>query len=378
MLFLPFPLLLSWLFTVLSLAVLGGGLYLLWAWYVGVVVGTVYLTAGAAMTLWSLAGRWIVLYVFRRAGSDEPRALRPDTVQRLERPDGTNLYVTTYGRPDAPPVVFTHGAGNNSTAWYYAQRHLAARFRVIVWDLPGLGRTTGPRNHDYSLDKHARDLEAILAFAGGSPAVLVGHSLGGMIVQTFCRLFPERLGRDVVGLVLVDTSPTNPVRTTTASGLARAIQKPLLEPLLHVVIGLSPLLQLLNWLGYLNGTVHVGASLTGFAGTETRGQLDLAARYSPLAPPAVLARETLAMFRYDATAVLPTLPVPVLVVTGHLDRLIVPATSRWLCDAIPRAELLVLEPAGHQGIFEQHEPFIDALDTFCARLTAAHAPAPKA
>jgi len=242
MLFLPFPLLLSWLFTVISLAVLGGGLYLLWAWYVGVVVGTVYVAAGAAMTLWSLAGRWIVLYVFRRAGSDEPRALRPDTVQRLERPDGTNLYVTTYGRPDAPAVVFTHGAGNNSTAWYYAQRHLAERFRVIVWDLPGLGRTTGPRNHDYSLDEHARDLEAILAFAGGSPAVLVGHSLGGMIVQTFCRLFPERLGADVVGLVLVDTSPTNPVRTTTASGLARAIQKPFLEPLLHGVIWLSPLL----------------------------------------------------------------------------------------------------------------------------------------
>jgi len=84
------------------------------------------------------------------------------------------------------------------------------------------------------------------------------------------------------------------------------------------------------------------------------------------------------MFRYDATAVLPTLPVPVLVVTGHLDRMIVPETGRWLRDAIPGAELLVLKPAGHQAIFEQHEPFISALNVFCARVTAVQPPARKA
>jgi pimeloyl-ACP methyl ester carboxylesterase len=374
MFLLPFPLLLSWLFTLVSLAILGGGLYLLWAWYVGAVVGTLYLVGGVVMTLWSFAGRWIVLYGFRRGGGDEPRALPPDSVHRLERPDGTDLYVAAYGDPSSPPVVFTHGAGNTSSAWYYAQRHLADRFRVIVWDLPGLGSSRGPRNHDYSLEKHARDLEAVVGFVGGGRTVLVGHSLGGMVVQTFCRLFPERLGSDISGLALIDTSPTNPIHTTTAAGLAQAIQKPLLEPLLHVVIWLSPLLQMLNWLGYLNGTAHIGASLTGFAGTETRGQLDLATRYSPMAPPAVLARETLAMFRYDATAVLPTLPVPVLVVTGHLDRMIVPETSRRMHNSIPNAELLVLEPAGHQGIFEQHDSLIDALNTFCAPVTTARLP----
>ena len=45
----------------------------------------------------------------------------------------------------------------------------------------------------------------------------------------------------------------------------------------------------------------------GFAGSQTRGQLDLATRYNPLAWPGVQARETLAMFRYDATSVLSTL-----------------------------------------------------------------------
>jgi hypothetical protein len=43
MFFAPFPLLFTWLIGLLSLAVVGGGLYLLCAWYFGIVVGTGYL-----------------------------------------------------------------------------------------------------------------------------------------------------------------------------------------------------------------------------------------------------------------------------------------------------------------------------------------------
>src|SRR6478736_6154616 len=109
MFFMPFTLLPTLLLGLLSLALLGGGGYLLWAWYVGAIVGTGYLAAGLAMTLWTFAGRWVVLYLFRRRGVDEPRATRPDSIIRLPRPDGTDLQVETYGPPDAPPIVFTHG-----------------------------------------------------------------------------------------------------------------------------------------------------------------------------------------------------------------------------------------------------------------------------
>ncbi len=71
MFFAPFPLLFTWLIGLMSLAVVGGGLYLLWAWYFGIVVGTGYLLLGLLMTLWSIAGRWIVL-LFHPAGPDEP------------------------------------------------------------------------------------------------------------------------------------------------------------------------------------------------------------------------------------------------------------------------------------------------------------------
>src|SRR3981081_1605878 len=78
MFFAPFPLLFTSLVGELSLAVAGGGLYLLWARYFGMVVGTGYIVAGLRMTGGSLSGRWIVL-LFHPAGSDERYTLKPDS-----------------------------------------------------------------------------------------------------------------------------------------------------------------------------------------------------------------------------------------------------------------------------------------------------------
>jgi len=204
----PSRLLLTWLAGILTFAVLGGGVYLVWAWYVGAVVGTGYLVAGLAMTLWSFFGRWIVL-LFHPRGSDEPHTLQPDSQVRLTRPDGTSLYVERYGSTDAPAIILTHGAGANRTSWYYAIRALSERFQVIAWDMPGLGHSQKPKEGDYSLERHARDLVAVIGVAAGQLAVLVGHSMGGMVLLTFCRLFPQHLGATVRGLALVDTSYTN-------------------------------------------------------------------------------------------------------------------------------------------------------------------------
>jgi pimeloyl-ACP methyl ester carboxylesterase len=370
MFFAPFPLLFTWLVGLVSLALVGGGVYLLWAWYVGWLVGTTYLVAGLVMSCWSLLGRWVVL-LFHPAGHDEPHSLKADSEIRLPRPDGTSLYVERYGPPQAPTLVLTHGAGANRTSWYYIIRALSQRFQVLVWDMPGLGQSARPPNGDYSLERHAQDLEAVLGLASDQPTLLVGHSMGGMVVLTFCRLFAERLGPHVRGLALVDTSHTNPARTTTAHGFVESIQKPILEPLLHLTKWLAPVVWIMSWLGYLNGSSHLLGMLFGFAGSQTRGQLDLAVRYNPLAWPGVQARETLAMFRYDATSTLASVPVPTLAFTGDLDRLIVPETAGTMAQRIPRARLVRLQPGGHMSVFERHEQLARELGAFADQVLGA-------
>lgn len=241
MIFLPLVALLLIVIGLSSVALLGGGIYLLWAWLAGTLTGTLVLVSSIVMLVLSVAGRPLVLYLFRKAGEDEPESARDGDVQEIERPDGTRLHVETYGPDDAQPIVFTHGWGPHSTEWYYAKRMLADRFRLILWDLPGLGKSGKPSNNDFSLEKMAADLEAVLSLAGDKPAILVGHSIGGMIQLTFCRLFPEQLDSKVAGIVQLNTTYTQPLRTITARGFLKAIQKPVIEPVMHIMIWLFPI-----------------------------------------------------------------------------------------------------------------------------------------
>ena len=236
---------------------------------------TVRLVTGLALILFSLGGGELGQAALNRllhrdGGADEPDATRGGQTQRLRRPDGTELHVEVYGPPDAPPVVLTHGWGLDGKEWVYVRRELAGRYRLIVWDLPGLGLSKGPDDKDWSLEKLARDLNEVLRLANGRPAVLVGHSIGGMITLTFCRLFPEALGPRVSGIALVQTTYTNPVRTAYWATLYTALQKPVLEPLCWVMVGLAPLFWAMNWLSYLNGSAHRSTERSAFSGKETR------------------------------------------------------------------------------------------------------------
>ncbi|MDP8924279.1 MAG: alpha/beta hydrolase [Chloroflexota bacterium] len=359
--FMPLSIISTWLLGLLSLGLFGGGLYILWAWYAGALVSPAWPAVSLVAFLWSFTGRSIVLR-FRRPSRDEPRHARGGLMDRIERLDGSSLHVELDGPVDGPPVILTHGNGMAGTAWYYQRRKLAERFRLIVWDLPGCGRSRGPATGDYRPEKLARDLGEIVALAGGHPAILVGHGLGGMLALTYCKLFPEKVGREVAGLVLVDTAPANPVHATP---LARRLSA-VVTPLLYLTVWLSPVVKVMNWLSYHNGMLHLQSMLTGFAGGESRGQLDFATSFTPLASPGETARATLALCRYDASDALPRIDVPALVVTGDQDRVIVPETARRLVLALPRATLVTLRPGGHLALLEQHEALTRALAAFAS------------
>ena len=403
MFFMPFQILGIWLRGLFTLVLLGAGAYLLVHWYqhrqivvvdppVRVEPGrsddetreeprshvvvwefgwnreTAFLLGGLALAGWSLGGGWALPRLLPRAKTDDPETPRDGAVQRLRRDDGTELHVEVYGPADGTPIVLTHGWGLDGDEWTYARKRLAARHRLIVWDLPGLGKSKGPANKDWSVEKLARDLDAVVGLAGGRPVVLLGHSIGGMIVLTYCRLFPAALGPRVKGVAIAHSTYTNPAKTTSSPRLYTALQKPLLEPLCHLMVWLSPVVRLMNVFGYLDGSAHRSTDKSSFSGHESRGQLDFMARYMLVDSPAVLARGMLGMFRYDATATLAAIPVPALIVTGDRDETCVPEASVFMSRAIPGAKLVTLRDARHCGLFEHHEEFHAAVEEFVAKI----------
>ena len=351
----PFAVLPMWIFGLLSLALLFGGGYIVYEWWQGAVTSMAVLAAGIAMIAVTLLGRFIVL-AFHRSGRDDPSWAHDPQMLRLERPDGTVLHAEMSGPQGSMPIVLVHGWGVDNRAFYYTKRSLSARHRVIAWDLRGLGKSSRAGTDGYSLDAMADDLAAVVD-AAGAPVVILGHSIGGMITQTFARRHAARLGSDVVALVLVGTTYTDPTRTTLGASVMHALERPLFTPLMYLTIALAPLVWAMNWLSYLNGSQIVGTALTGFAGSETRGQLDFATLFFAKAPPGVLARGMLAMFEYDETSSIGNISVPVLVVPGDRDPVLLPRASDHIASVIPGAVLAALPSAKHMGLMERHDDF---------------------
>jgi pimeloyl-ACP methyl ester carboxylesterase len=144
------------------------------------------------------------------------------------------------------------------------------------------------------------------------------------------------------------------------------LERPVIVPLLHLTIWLSPLLWLSNLMSYLNGSALLSTKSSGFAGTETWQELDFVARFQLQASPAVMARGMLGMLRYDATAVLKTINVPALVLAGDRDSVCKPEASERMYRDIPGAQHAQLAPAKHMGLIEHHWHFAKIVSEFAA------------
>lgn len=372
------------LLSLLSLLILAAAVYLLWSWADGSFVRDAdgvlrrvhgppwLLYSGLGLLAWSFLGRFVVLMFFPK-GKDEPRETRGEG-RDVPGADGSTLHVESYGPAQAPAtLVLTHGWGLNSTAWYYAKRALADQFRLVVWDLPGLGKSRQPKDGKITLDRFAQDLGAVVQTTQG-PVVLVGHSIGGMTTETFWRACPDELKRRVAGVVLVDTTFKDPLQTMWLSGLWRALRWPVIEPLCWLTILLTPVAWLASWQGYLSGMNQLAMRLTGFGRYATRGQVDFTARLACKGSPGVQAKGNLAMFRWEAGSVLPTIHVPVLILSGTKDIVTLPEASERMRDALPDATLLKLEGGGHMGFMEKAEAYNRAIGEFARRVAGPAAP----
>ncbi|VVO05874.1 alpha/beta fold hydrolase [Pseudomonas fluorescens] len=92
--------------------------------------------------------------------------------------EGCTLHYEEYGHGD--PVLLLHGLGSSSLDWEYQVSELAARYRVIVPDARGHGRSDKPRER-YSIAGFSADLIALIEHLNLGPAHVVGLSMGGMI-----------------------------------------------------------------------------------------------------------------------------------------------------------------------------------------------------
>lgn len=368
----PIILLILLLTEFLSIAFIVFDVYLIREWYLwndtyNDTHARYCLYGAIALTAFSLMGRMLIklLVSKSRKDEDEPKQEHSKQNELLKRPDGSVINIEFLGNEQAPPILFVHGWNANSTEWYYQKNHFSKNYRVILIDLPGLGKSQRPDNKDFSLQKMAADLEAVIEHLKLNKVVLWGHSIGGMIILTYCTQIGKSVNQKIKGIILQHTTFKNPVHTSILSRLLVAIQKPVLYPICYLMIALSPIFWVSKWMSYLNGNLLLSTRFLTFAGTQTPSQLDFISRLSAMAPPSVFARGMLGMMKtYDVTEDLKNLTMPTLIFAANYDKLTKPVASEFMHNNIPNSQLVTLSSAGHQGLVERHAETNESADQF--------------
>ncbi|MCV7194470.1 alpha/beta fold hydrolase [Mycolicibacterium brumae] len=293
-----------------------------------------------------------------------------DRTSVLTTPDGVDLKVREVGPSDARvTVVFAHGFCNSMRAYHFQRRDMTEvwgdQVRMVFYDQRGHGESTAGRPRDYTIEQLGRDLETVLTvLAPRGEVVLVGHSMGGMTVLSHARQYPDRYGRNIVGAAIISSAAEGISR----SPLGEILQNPALEAARFTA-------------RYVPGLVHRGRGLARSilapvlqaASFGDEAVSPTVVRYTEdmthTTPVPTMVGFLHALGVHNETAGLIALArIPTLIACGTADVLTTPEHSEDMASMLPKAELLLVDGAGHMVQLEQPEIVNEALERLVARV----------
>jgi 3-oxoadipate enol-lactonase len=258
--------------------------------------------------------------------------------------DGTRLHYEVCGGHHRPPLLLIQGLGADSRGWLRQRRALSSRFRTIVFDNRGAGRSEHPEG-PYDLEVMAADAVSVLDAVGVERAHVLGASMGGAIAQIMAVRHPER----VESLVLACTACRHhewrrELLAEWADIAEREGMGAFAQHAVRWLIGPRSLRRFWPAIG-LVGPLAMTGSPDAFVSQVQ----------------AILAIDD--GLRWELT----NLGAPTLVLVGSQDILTPLGDSEELAELIPRAELAVIGGAAHGFMLEHGAAFNRTVLEFLGR-----------
>lgn len=235
-------------------------------------------------------------------------------------------------RKELPHLVFLHGAGGRGAGWLGLLSPLGKNWNTIALDLPGHGDTPGPALATVAeqvewLNNALQELE-IERF------ILVGHSMGGALALSFALAHPGR----AQGLALIGTGGHLPVNPKLLQGLETQF------------VGTAAMI--IDWCFAHDDQDLKNTSLDLMLAA---GQKSLVADFTACAD-------------FDIRDKLAGLELPCLVLSGSKDKLTPQSMAEELAKALPRAQLEIIDGAGHMVYLEEMSRTKQALAAFAGQV----------
>jgi pimeloyl-ACP methyl ester carboxylesterase len=285
--------------------------------------------------------------------------------------DGTHVRYTVLSRDtDRPWLVLCAGFMCPDNFWETLGPTLAEHHRVVILNYRSMGASSDPRYpgyrtwrvrpEDYTIERHADDVQAVLEAEGATDAVAVGHSMGCQVALQLWRQAPDLVG--ALGLLVGPYA--SPLHTFYGSKLGTHLFPfayygvPLMpRPVQRAVVKLPrlpiamPVARLARALGPL--TPDEGMALY----LRHLGEVD----------PMVSLKIARGMHEFDAGPWLSEVSVPTLIVVGGRDTFCPPEVGEAMLAVVPDSELALIPDATHGAPIEFPLEIADRLLDFLHR-----------
>ncbi|MEM6579067.1 MAG: alpha/beta hydrolase [Pseudomonadota bacterium] len=275
--------------------------------------------------------------------------------------DGTRVHAVVRGPAEAPPLVLIHGASGNTRDWTLdIVPRLAERYRVIVFDRPGLGYTARTGGSGSSggetIEEQAALLKRAAVALGAERPIVLGHSYGGAVALAWAVHHPENLS------ALVTVSAASHRWETGLSTYYKILSHPVAGPVVipfltafvpatkverEVAAVFEPDAVPDGYLGYFGAELTLRRASLRANALQRAGLLDEITRLTP---------------RYRE------INVPVEILHGTADTLVWSSIhAEPLARAIPDAALTLLPGIGHMPHHAVPDQIAEAIDRAATR-----------
>jgi pimeloyl-ACP methyl ester carboxylesterase len=279
--------------------------------------------------------------------AQSPAAPLPYTPHLVRTPDGLAISAQEWGNPGGPAILFIHGYAQAGMSWtrQVTDPALAARFRMVTYDLRGHGNSDKPVGNEWYREgrRWADEVKAVIDTIGLSRPVLVGWSYGGRVIGDYLTQHGQAAisGINFVGAV---TSTADPQRFGTAAGLLGGATSDDLATGVRAIIA------------FLRACFEV---------QPTQAEFETMLAFNSMMPRH--ARIGLVGRTADYEAPFRALGIPVLVTHGEKDQAVRPTMGRYTVEAIPGAQASFYENIGHSPFWEDAPRFNRELAALVAR-----------
>ena len=258
---------------------------------------------------------------------------------------GVGFEVVEEGR--GRPVVFVHGVMMSGRFFERQISGLGSTFRVVVPDMRGHGQSDKVLA-GHTVGNYAEDLGVLLSDLSVERPVLVGWSMGAMVVYEFLKRYGMA---SVRGVVVVDQPPSDFAWPEYQFGVLTP------ESLGEMVEGIQ---------------IDQRSVAEEFAGLMQHEPQEAVSRWMAeeimRVPPAIASTILVNQTLRDYRSFLPDITCPTLVAFGRDPKLTPPEAGEYIAGVIPNSELVIFEGSSHCPFFEEAERFNEVLQDFVMKV----------